>query len=313
MDLALISNKLQTFWQKLPQKRITQLLLVGLFLYIAFWFANFTWLLVPINESQKFIPTSVSTQDANKRKNVQISEIKKLNLFGEYNKKVETIQQSQQVQSAPVTTLRLTLTGLVASDDDTIASAIIESQGKQETYGIDDKITGTRALLKQVFIDRVIISSSGRMETLMLDGFEYTKSVPHQNQPKNPLTIKDGKNITHSAASVSPEKQARIKERVSKARAEILDNPAKITDYIKISPARKNGETIGYRLMPNKDPEFFKEVGLVAGDIAVQINGKDLTDMRQAQQALMELRKAEHVDLLVERNGEIHDISLGLK
>lgn len=312
MDLALISNKLQAFWQRMPQKRITQLLFVGLFLYIAFWFANFTWLLIPVNESQKLTTTSISSKDVSTRNNIQISEVKKLNLFGDYNKKEDVIKQNQQIQSAPVTTLRLTLTGLVASDDDSISSAIIESQGKQETYGLDDKITGTRAILKQVFIDRVLISSSGRMETLMLDGFEYTTSVPERN-PKNPLKIKGGNKVNNNSSAMSPEKQANIKARVSQARADILENPGKITDYIKISPARKDGVTIGYRLMPNKDPIFFKEVGLVPGDIAVQINGKDLTDMRQAQQALVELRKADHVDLLVERNGEVLDISLGLK
>ncbi len=320
MDLVLITNKLETLWAKVPQERITKALILALLAYIAFWFADFTWNLMP-SSVDKIV--TVQQQNANQSANtlqVDTSALKKLNLFGEYNKQPVVVQQTvKTIASAPETKLQLTLTGLVASDEPEIAAAIIESKGKQETYGIDDKIEGTRAILKQVYIDRVIIESSGRLETLMLDGFDYTKDVlAEQQRPveanNSRLKMKTDQGLNlRTSPKVDLAKQARIKERVSKARAEILENPGKLTDYIKISPYRKDGKVVGYRLMPNKDPEFFTEVGLVAGDVAVQINGKDLTDMRQAQQALIELRKAEHVDLLVNRDGELHDISLGLK
>ncbi|MDG1731613.1 MAG: type II secretion system protein GspC [Thalassotalea sp.] len=316
MDLVLIINKVKAVWAKIPQERLTQTIIVLLLTYIAFWFADFTWKLVP-TKAQTYIVNNKTNSVANVSgtEQINISEIQKLNLFGEYNKKPEVKKAVAKIETAPETKLKLTLTGLVASDDPSTAAAIIESRGKQETYGIDDKIEGTRTLLKQVYNDRVILETSGRNETLMLDGFDYTKSVPGGPGEANQTTEskKTATKVTRQpTTNIDPEKQARIRERVAKARSDILANPGKLTDYIKVSPYRKDGVVKGYRLMPNKDPEFFAGVGLKPGDIAVQINGKDLTDMRQAQQALIELRKAEQVDLLVERNGELHSISMAL-
>ncbi|KGJ98116.1 type II secretion system protein GspC [Thalassotalea sp. ND16A] len=315
MDLAQITIRLQFLWQKVPQKYLTQGLISLLVIYIAFWSANFTWSVFPQGQ-QSTKNTAINTNTVSTANKINTAAIRKLNLFGEFNQQQELVKLVEKIESAPETRLKLTLTGLVASDDSSVAAAIIESKGKQETYGIDDKIEGTRALLKQVHSDRVIIESSGRMETLMLDGFEYSKEIGADrekptvttsvNRPKKTSLTNRGK------SKADPQKSARIKDRVAKARSEILQNPGKLTDYIKVSPYRVDGKIKGYRLMPSKDPEFFTEVGLIPGDIAVQINGKDLTDVREARKALIELRKAEQVDLLVERDGVLHDVSLGL-
>ena len=52
---------------------------------------------------------------------------------------------------------------------------MIANRGTQATYGINEEIEGTRAKLKAVLIDRVIIDNSGRDETLMLEGIEYKR------------------------------------------------------------------------------------------------------------------------------------------
>ena len=88
-----------------------------------------------------------------------------------------------EIEDAPQTRLNLTLTGVVASSNRENAAAIIEHQSSQETYGIGDLITGTRATLEQVHNDRVLIKQSGRLETLMLDGFEYEQGE-NENFPR---------------------------------------------------------------------------------------------------------------------------------
>lgn len=309
MDHSLYTAQLTTLWKKVPQQQLTRFLLIGLLLYIALSLAKISWLFFPdAKQNRSSTNTVVAAQSAKSSHSIKIEEIQKLHLFGEYNKKQVIAPKVETITSAPQTRLKLVLTGLVASSSPKTAAAIIESQGKQDTYGIDDKIEGTRAVLKQVQLDRVIIETSGRLETLMLDGFEYTKKTKQQTKQatvKPNLKIKGAK-IKNTKSTVSPESVAQL-------RAKIMADPAKLTDIVKISPHRLNGKVIGYRLMPNKDPALFKELGLVAGDIAVQINGSDLTDMKQAQQALVEMKTAEHVNLLVERDGELLDVSLGLK
>ncbi|WP_068546228.1 type II secretion system protein GspC [Thalassotalea crassostreae] len=311
MDIASITVQLQVLWRKVPQQALTHGLIVVLASYIAYLCAQFTWALVPEAKVVMPVISSATNVNANSTSTVNTSSLKSLNLFGQYNSKPVVAPKVETIKSAPETKLKLTLAGLVASDDAQIAAAIIESKGQQNTYGIDDRIEGTRTTLKQVLNDRVIIETSGRMETLMLDGFDYTSmaEVPgQQGVVKIPKVVKKPKTNSRFDA----ERAARLKERVNKARTDILDNPAKITDYIKISPKRRNGKVYGYQLMPSKDPEFFEGVGLIPGDVAIQINGKDLTDMREAQQAMIELKSAEQIDLLIDRDGETHSISMGV-
>ena len=123
-----------------------------------------------------------NTQSSQTSSKVDLSSLLGLHLFGEEGK-VEAPKPKVVVnQNAPKTRLNVTLTGLVADSSDPISSttsvAIIESKGGQNTYGIEDKISGTRASIYQIFVDRVILLVSGRYETLMLDGIEYSTKPP---------------------------------------------------------------------------------------------------------------------------------------
>ena len=87
------------------------------------------------------------------------------------------VERKQPVkQDAPQTRLNLTLVGLVASSNPQTALAVITHRGKQNTYGLNEAIEGTRATLQAVYPDRVIIRNSGRDETLMLDGVDFNKA-----------------------------------------------------------------------------------------------------------------------------------------
>ena len=55
-----------------------------------------------------------------------------------------------------------------------------------------------------------------------------------------------------------------------------------------------------------------KSAGLKAGDIVSQINGLDLTDIRQSQNALSELRTAQTIELTLIRDGSLTTLYLDL-
>jgi general secretion pathway protein C len=65
---------------------------------------------------------------------------------------------------------------------------------------------------------------------------------------------------------------------------------------------------VGYQLMPGKNPEFFKSSGLKSGDVAIQMNGYDLSQPSEAAQALRALKQEREVSLLLDRNGDITEI-----
>ncbi|MCJ8297295.1 MAG: type II secretion system protein GspC [Colwellia sp.] len=235
-----------------------------------------------------------------------------LNLFGLYNEG-DVVEAEIEMANVPETRLNLVLTGLVASDEQSKAAAIIEYQGKQETYGIGDIIIGTRANLEQVLMDRVLIKQSGRLETLMLDGFDY-------NQPAKKIANKPAAKRNKTKIGPQSSRSGVVDQRSNKQltatakslRAEFSQDPAKIGDYLRISPKRKDGKIIGYTLRPGKKPEFFKLAGLKAGDVAVEMNGFDLIAPTPAMQAMAEMRQARDISLLVNRQGNLTEILISL-
>ena len=58
---------------------------------------------------------------------------------------------------------------------------------------------------------------------------------------------------------------------------------------------------------------MFINAGLQAGDVAVEINGMDLTDNVQAMAAMAQLQEATSITLVIERNGSRETITLDLQ
>jgi len=305
-----------SLFTQLVQRRVAQLVMALLLVYIAYVSANITWSVVPQAQPSQntAINSSTKNSDSNKtNQTIDVAKIQSLNLFGQYN---ETAVEAPEVEmsNVPETTLNLTLSGLVASDDKSIAAAVIENQGKQETYGIGDIIIGTRANLEQVLMDRVLIKQSGRLETLMLDGFDYS-------QPAQKVTNKTDGKKSRPKVGPKPRNSGVVDQRSNKEltataknlRSEISQDPAKIGDYLRISPKRKDGKIVGYSLRPGKKPEFFKLAGLKAGDVAVEMNGYDLIAPTQAMQAMVEMKQARDISLLVNRQGNLTEILINLE
>ena len=297
---------------KTVQRLIPQIIIVVLVIYIAFISAKITWFVVPDSYSSTLASTqsSVVNKQNKNQTSFDITTLQALNLFGMYSEQ-ESDEQVVAIQDAPQTRLQLTLSGLVASDEAKTAAAIIEYQGKQETYGIGDVIVGTRASLEQVLMDRVIIKLSGRLETLMLDGFDFTDPAMSINNKKK--TNKKTFRKQTEPNVLDHRNNAQLSHTAKKLRADLAKNPGKITDYLRIMPKRKDGKIIGYSLRPGKSPEFFKLAGLKNGDVAVQMNGYDLVNPSEAAQALAAMKQARDISLLIERDGSLTEVLFSIE
>lgn len=294
--------QLQKIVQSLPHKRLSWIVTCCAVIYIAYLAAQLFWIVYPKPSVSALTPAITQINNASTPTNVRTIIAK--NLFGRADAKPVAVQQPV-ISDAPETRLSLRLTGIVAvSQDDSAGLAIIESQGRQETYVVQDVISGTRAKVAQVLPDRVILDVGGRFETLMLDGLDFTKTVatPTSAKSNNPLR----------AANSPAEPPSRLKEELSATREEVMDDPGKLFDYIRVSQATANGKLIGYRLSAGKDPELFARMGLKNNDLAVAINGYQLTDMKQAMQAVNELRTSSNATITIERDGGLMDVQFSL-
>jgi len=285
---------------RLPQPQVNQGITLLLLLVASYLLASLTWQLVPAPQ-QPVIALSTAGSSANSAA-PDLRNILADQWFGKAEPKAESA--APVPSDAPKTTLNVKLTGVVAvKGQPEQGSAIIDSQGSEQTYGVKERIEGTSASLSQVFEDRVLLSVGGRFETLMLDGVEY-RQMAEQNQA-----------VDHYQAQPEPmqgPELVEVPQEIESAREEMLQEPMKFFDYVRISPQYRNGQLYGYRVSPGKDPALFERMGLKANDIAVEINGTPLNDMQQAMGIMRELRQATQASLKVERDGETKDIVFSL-
>ncbi|MDU0353223.1 type II secretion system protein GspC [Paraglaciecola aquimarina] len=284
------------------QQKINLLVVAVLAIFLLAYAAELTWRLwpMPVN-TETTHATRQPTRVVSGNSQTNLADIKRLNLFGDLT--AQPIEIKETVTDAPVTRLSLTLTGVVASTNEDEGAAIIENRGQQQTYGIGEKIEGTNASLKEVYADRVIIKNGPQHETLMLDGVDYTKANSQKEANQKPRLINTPQ-VTDQRRTLSDD--------AIEATRELQQQPANFTDYIAVSPQRKDGELTGYRVSPGKKPSLFKAVGLVSGDIITELNGLDLTDMQQSLEAMNMLKELQSLQMTVLREEELITIYLDL-
>ncbi|KPZ51917.1 MULTISPECIES: type II secretion system protein GspC [unclassified Pseudoalteromonas] len=308
-------QQLKQFLTRLPHAKLSAVVTLLVVVYLAYLFSKLVWLVWPQPTASPLSPLHYSNQTkASSATSVQ--NIIEQFLFGKktVTNETNTAQQNEVINNAPETRLSINLTGIVAvSNDDKAGVAIIESQGRQVSYLVEEVVQGTRAKVAQILPDRVILSVNGRYETLMLDGLDFTKKVSmpvlaaREEQDMGPQKLKQSE--LQINATADPD----VKEAIKETREELLSEPGKLFDYIRVSQAMRDGELIGYRLSPGKEPALFKQMGLQNNDLAVAINGYQLTDLQQAMAAINELRNTSDATITIERDGEQIDVQFSLQ
>lgn len=300
--------------QQVPLNRLQKPLHFGLVLIAAWVLAKITWQSIPAPTVATISSsTPVAAVNASQPVTVLVQDLTRYALFGQFNPTPTTQAPVAVVAEAPKTQLNVKLTGLVSTPGRPEAgSAIIEQRGAEATYAVGDVIEGTRAKLHQVLDDRVLLELNGRFETLMLDGVEFTRIAQANaglGQGDNAAAVdlvEEPIVLAEPIASgvINPDALAR--------RDEILAEPMKFFDYVRVSPVQRDGQLVGYHLMPGKDAAIFTQMGLQQNDLAIEINGIPLNDMQQAMRVINDLRDATEATLKIERDGEIRDILFSL-
>src|SRR5690606_12370907 len=113
----------------------------------------------------------------------------------------------------------------------------------------------------------------GQLETLRLNKDAPSRALPADNaRPETPAT-----DTGHTLSDI---------------RQELLTDPARAAEYIRIQPASNGGQLRGYRIYPGRDRAAFNALGLRPGDLVTQVNGIQLDDANTALQMLGQLSQA---------------------
>ena len=263
-----------------------------LIIWIASMLATLTWDLLSPPESVDEIEVITDAAPAPVNPDRQlINQMPSWHLMGVALQGNQPVQTNTPVD-APETKLNLILKGALASNDPEHARAIIaDPRGKEEQYAVGEQLPGN-AELSEIHPDRVILKRNGRFETLRL---------PRDKKSAN----------TVASRAVSSRRTASPRQRLSSARQQLKQGKTNLPNLVRATPKRgKNGKTIGYTLSPGRDPDLFEQVGLQAGDVAIQINNISLDNPTNSARALKSMQSGESVSVTVMRDGQEQVLSL---
>jgi general secretion pathway protein C len=253
--------------------------------------ADLVWVLMPTPQAARWQPPPAAPSAARASEGPDLNALANAGLFGRYQAPAAT---SGSLLSAPDTPLNLTLIGLLADDREQYSRALISQNNDEQAYAVGDDVA-RGVTLQAIFPDRVILSRNGRLETLRLD-----RDKPGEGGDAAPPPV--------AQADDRPGGQPPL----AQIRDEVLKDPAKASEYVRVQPANVGGQLKGYRVYPGKDRSAFTAAGLRPGDLVTSVNGVQLDDPAKALQMLGDLSQAGQVNLVVERGGQSQNISINL-
>lgn len=252
----------------------------------------------------------VGSAEASKPVDVDIDKLQSFDLFGTIGDLpiiVETAPiENDLVLNAEKTKLKLTLEGIVNAPTQEESMAVIVYQGKQDQYYVEDKLpVGGNVTLAQVLIDRVIIDNAGNYESLWLYDDDKKQQIVATSTRKK-VTAAANPNVTDMRSNTKATDLAKD------YRDRLYQNPASLSEVLRIQPAQKDGEMLGYRVSAGRDKQQFADLGFKTNDVVTSINGITLDEPSKALEIYKLMRSAKEATFTLDRNGESVDILVSL-
>lgn len=261
---------------------------------IGWQLARIVWLLMP-GESvggSVSVPGNLSPAATTQVASTDVKAIADAHIFGVADAEdVAPLLPPEEESNLPETKINLTLNGTVASAIPNYSVAIISDRGNDQTvYTIGDSV-GNGATLHAVYSDRVVLNEKGALTNLLLP--REFKDTPARNTRRATATPRN--------AAASP---------TNSIQSVVTQNLTKLTDVIRPTPYRVQGQQVGFRVYPGRDRRQFAALGLRPGDIIKDIDGQPLTDASEAMRVFQSLGTAEQVTVTIERDGTSESLTL---
>lgn len=261
-------------------RRLPQLATVLLVLLSAHLLARLCWALVPLPDAARWQAPVISPAVRPGSRQTDVQALADRHLFGSWQ-----APAGADGANAPDTRLSLNLLGILAASNSNESRALIGSaDGEEKPYAVSDEVV-RGVTLQAIFPDRVVLSRGGALETLRL-----AKDAPIEGTA--PTRVSGGSS------------------QLSSIRDQVLSDPGKAAQYVRVQPAMVNGAMKGFRIYPGRERDAFNNLGLRPGDLVTAVNGIQLDDSQKALQTLSELSQASSVNVTIERGGQSQTLNL---
>ena len=296
-------------------RRILRLTYLLALLWLILALVQLLWALLPAPDpaelSAVVINPLTGAPAAQAQDPVAVETMLSWNLFGTEDSTLVRVADSQIQEAVPADTdgiekdaketrLSLRLQGLATSPEPRYARAIIEYQGRQQQYAIDDKLpVSGRVTLAKVLPDRVVLNNSGKYELLLLF-----------NEDESDAALVAAPAAPKERASLQPTRD--VKELAQSYRERLYSNPQSLAEVVNISAVREEGRLQGYRVSAGKDKEQFEALGFQPNDVGTAVNGIELNDPGKAMELYRVMRSAKEASFSIRRGEEDVTLSVGL-
>lgn len=271
---------LSTRWFPMAVNLAALLLLVG-------GLASWTWVLFKPNVPQ-VIPNSPSIAPV-PTVNFNPQTLLAAHLFGQ----APVSQQGQSIESIPLSSLNLVLTGVVAAGGASYALISVNGQ-PQEPFAIGQEII-SGAALQAVYPDRVILTRGGVSESLMLEGM--AKSLPDVIGVAPPPQT--------GIQQMAPNQFALPRDMVT----EQLRRPQELFSQALMVPNAGGGFLVR-EIQPNS---LYEKLGLRVGDVIRSVNGKPVNTVDDAMKAYQAASTQRDIRVEVTRGGQLEHLTYNLQ
>ncbi len=194
-------------------------------------------------------------------------------------------------EDAPDTQLHLTLTGVLSVAGGRSWATVQSEREGEKTYAIGELIDGISKVVS-IYSDRVILEKGGHFETLRL--------------PKSVVSLHSGVPASSGQSGVTLQKSAGASaaQILTQLRKRFLVRPAEVFAKFAVTPVMENGVFVGYTIDSGSEKGLLEQLGLVPGDVVVELNGVVLSAPIKGMEALGTLGKKKSLHLTLLRQGE---------
>lgn len=326
-QLEQVFRRCAVFFAKIPLERWKWLAILILVIWLSHSLARLFWLLMPAPDVP---PAAVATlvspanRTSNDSESVNVAVLKELNIFGKMD---EAVVEQTNATAAPVieneavdTQLNLVLRGVIGSNNEASARAIIANGAEADVYGPGDELPAGRGVtLAKVMDLRVILNNNGRYESLWLYQEDpntrasiatpyvpdvgasrggYDRSPNDQPQPQY-TDAGSGYDSSQSGPINSADPTAEVSRTLS--------------DVVAMSIHREGGQVVGYKIRPGRNAEQFTALGLQADDIVTAVNGVPLTSPGKVMEIYKNMSNATSASLEIKRGGSVLSVDVVLQ
>lgn len=302
------------------------LLMLLLVIWLSHSIARIFWLLLPSPQIPPASLALVATKGPAGNSggaNINIDKLKSIATFGQAAVAAPTEEPDPQVATAGIendatdTQLNLVLRGVLGSNDDSAARAVITSGDKSELYAIGDKLpVGNNVTLAKVLDVRVILSNNGKFESLWLHKDDPNAPKIASTYSAPPPVEKQKRSRVVGAGAYGgyphPERQGAASSPPSSEGQRMADMSNTLADVVAMSIYREGGQVIGYKIRPGRNIEMFQSLGLQTDDIVTAVNGVPLTNPGEIMKIYKSMSSSTSANLEIKRGGSVINLDVVL-